>query len=45
MLFCGTLPAIGGIRPADAMRLELIDPVDNQAIHHHYSTTVVDVVA
>jgi hypothetical protein len=45
VLFCGTLPAIGGIRPADSMRLELIDPVNNQAIHHHYSTTVVDIVA
>jgi hypothetical protein len=45
VLFCGTLPAIGGIRPAEAMRLELIDPVNNQAIHHHYSTTVVDIVA
>ena len=40
-----TVWKVEGIRPADAMRLEPIDPMNNQAIHQHYSTTVVDVVA
>ena len=41
-LFCGTLPAIGGIRPALGFRAELLDPVAGSAIGLKYQTHVVD---
>ncbi|HWL42121.1 MAG TPA: DUF2848 family protein [Ilumatobacter sp.] len=37
-LFCGTLPAIGGIRPARRFRAELRDPADGTAISLAYDT-------
>lgn len=36
MMFCGTLPAIGGIRPSRKFRLALTDPVLGREIAHHY---------
>lgn len=36
VMFCGTLPAIGGIRPADWFEFELHDPVLNRTISHRY---------
>ena len=35
-LMCGTLAAIGGIRPASRFSCELIDPVLNRSISHAY---------
>lgn len=39
-VFGGTLPAIGGIRPADAFRAELCDPVTGRVIALEYSINV-----
>lgn len=36
LMFCGTLAARGGIRPAAAFAFELDDPVLNRKIHHQY---------
>lgn len=35
-MFGGTLPAIGGVRPADRFDFELEDPVRHKTIAHHY---------
>lgn len=35
-IFGGTLPAIGGVRPADRFDFELEDPVRRKTIAHHY---------
>lgn len=35
-MFCGTVPAIGGIRPAPAFEVELHDPVLKRTISHRY---------
>lgn len=37
IIFCGTLPAIGGIRPAGQFRYQLTDPVRNRTIGGRYS--------
>jgi len=42
---CGTLSAIGGIRPASAFRMALHDPVLNRTLEHHYVTGALPVVA
>lgn len=44
-MFCGTLPAIGGVKPSEGLRLELSDPVLGRAIRHRYSTRVLPVVS
>jgi hypothetical protein len=36
LLFCGTIAAIGGVRPALAFRYELMDPVLSRAIEASY---------
>lgn len=36
-MFCGTLPAIGGIRPAEGFAFELEDPVLNRKLAHSYA--------
>jgi hypothetical protein len=36
-MFCGTSPAIGGIRPAGRFEMELHDPVLGRTISHGYS--------
>jgi hypothetical protein len=36
MMFCGTIPAIGGIRPARAFSFELEDPFLHRRIEHSY---------
>ena len=42
---CGTVPAIGGIRPATHFRMELHDPRNNRAIRHQYHCELLPVVA
>ena len=37
VLFCGTLPAKGGIRPSRKFTFELFDPVRNARISHTYT--------
>ena len=44
-MLCGTVPAIGGIRPAPAFRMELHDPVLGRAIRHEYRVADLPVVA
>ena len=36
VMFCGTLAALGGIRPAQRFEIEIEDPVRGQRIHHVY---------
>ena len=42
-MFCGTLAAKGGIRPADVFRMELEDPVRNKKLAHEYRIHVLPV--
>ncbi len=43
-MYCGTLPAIGGIRPADRFAFELEDPVLGRKISHAYDVIALPVV-
>lgn len=45
MMFCGTLAAIGGIRPASRFEMELEDPVLGRHMRHFYDIDVLPVVA
>ena len=36
VMFCGTLAAIGGIRPSNSFEMELFDPTDQLSITHSY---------
>jgi Protein of unknown function (DUF2848) len=36
MMFCGTIPALGGVRPGDRFDFELEDPVRKRKIAHGY---------
>jgi hypothetical protein len=42
---CGTVPAIGGIRPADDFTMELFDPRTGRSISHHYALDVLPEIA
>ena len=42
-MFCGTLAAQGGIRPANRFRIELDDPVLKRKLSHEYSIKVLPV--
>ena len=42
-MFCGTLAAKGGIRPAKAFRMELEDPVKKRSLRHEYRIEVLPV--
>ena len=42
-MFCGTLAAKGGIRPAKVFRMELEDPVRKRRLGHEYRITVLPV--
>jgi biotin operon repressor len=44
-MFCGTLPAMGGIRPSERFEMELHDPVLNRTIRHTYNTHILPMVA
>jgi hypothetical protein len=44
MMFCGTLAAIGGIRPASRFEMELEDPVLNRTLKHAYDVDILPVV-
>jgi hypothetical protein len=35
-MFCGTLGALGGVRPSSRFSMELHDPVLGRGIHHRY---------
>jgi hypothetical protein len=42
-MFCGTLAAVGGIRPAGRFSMELEDPVLKRKLRHEYSIQVLPV--
>ena len=42
-MFCGTLAAKGGIRPADVFRMELDDPIKKRKLTHEYRIHVLPV--
>lgn len=42
-MFCGTLAAKGGIRPAGRFRMELEDPVLKRKLSHEYAITVLPI--
>jgi hypothetical protein len=44
-MLCGTLGAIGGIRPAPAFRMQLHDPVLGRSIDHAYQVAALPVVS
>ncbi|GGF05642.1 DUF2848 domain-containing protein [Stappia taiwanensis] len=44
-MLCGTLGAIGGVRPAAAFRMELTDPVLGRSIAHSYEIRSLPVVS
>lgn len=45
LMFCGTLAAIGGIRPAREFRYELLDPVLERAIRGRYEMRTLPLVS
>ncbi|HEU5017610.1 MAG TPA: DUF2848 domain-containing protein [Pseudolabrys sp.] len=45
VMFCGTVGAIGGIRPASRFEMELEDPVLNRKMAHAYDIVALPVVA
>jgi hypothetical protein len=45
VMFCGTLAAVGGIRPASRFEMELEDPVLGRTLRHAYDIEVLPVVS
>lgn len=45
VMYCGTLAAIGGIRPASRFELELEDPVLGRTLRHAYDIHVLPVIS
>ncbi|HEA51331.1 hypothetical protein LCGC14_0936800 [marine sediment metagenome] len=43
-MLCGTLPVIGGVRPSDAFRMVLEDPVTGRNLEHSYRIKTLSVV-
>jgi hypothetical protein len=44
-MFCGTVGAIGGIRPATRFDMELEDPVRKRKLSHGYDVVALPVVS
>ena len=44
-MFCGTLPAIGGVRPATRFEMQLEDPVLGRTLSHGYDVETLPVVS
>jgi hypothetical protein len=45
LMFCGTVGAIGGIRPAQRFEMELADPVSGRKLTHAYDIVALPVVS
>ena len=45
VMMCGTIPAIGGIRPAERFEMELEDPVLGRTLRHGYRIEALPVVS
>jgi hypothetical protein len=44
-MLCGTLPVIGGVRPAQAFRMVLTDPVTGRSLQHQYDIRILPVIS
>jgi hypothetical protein len=44
-MFCGTMPAIGGIRSSSRFEMELEDPVLGRKISHAYDIETLPIIA
>ncbi|WP_299474457.1 DUF2848 domain-containing protein [uncultured Roseibium sp.] len=44
-MLCGTLPAIGGVRPSAGFRMSLSDPTNGQSIDWRYRTTNLRIIS
>lgn len=44
-MLCGTLPVIGGLRPAQAFRMVLKDPISGRELQHRYNIHTLPVIA
>lgn len=44
-MLCGTLPVIGGVRPAQSFRMVLTDPVTQRSLQHRYDIRTLPVVS
>ena len=44
-MLCGTLPVIGGVRPAQAFRMVLTDPVTDRSLQHQYDIRTLPVIS
>ncbi|MEM9635053.1 MAG: DUF2848 domain-containing protein [Pseudomonadota bacterium] len=44
-MLCGTLPAIGGVRPASEFKMALTNPQGGRSIEWVYKTSILDVVS
>ena len=44
-MYCGTLGAIGGIRPATRFEMELTDPVLGRSLRHGYNINILPVIS
>ncbi len=45
VMFCGTVPAIGGVRPTPALTVALEDPVLGRTLTHSYTVQALPIVA
>ena len=45
LMYCGTLGAIGGIRPSSSFAMELYDPRSGRSLRHQYAIEVLPEVA
>jgi hypothetical protein len=45
VMFCGTMAAIGGIRPSPRFEMELDDPVLGRKLHHAYDVQALPIIA
>ncbi len=43
-LFCGTISAIGGVRPSNGFRMELFDPVIGRSLTHDYRLKTLSII-
>jgi hypothetical protein len=45
VMFCGTIPAMGGVKTAEDFEIELVDPVLQRSLYHRYRSVALPVTA
>lgn len=45
VMTCGTVGAIGGVRPSTSFEMELADPASGRSLRHHYRTVSIPAVS